>query len=81
MRLLEIFKGREEWPLGISFDQTSYVSKNFQNWPLKSTADLRGYLSCLFSLLEVTGGMAELVIGILLIQSTTLHTTTAFSFC
>lgn len=81
MWLLEIFKGREERPLGISFDQTNCVSKNFRNWPLKNAADLRGYHSYLLSLLEITGGVAELVIGILLIQSIALYTTTAFSFC
>lgn len=56
MWLLEIFKGREERPLGIRFDQTNCVSKNFQNWPLKNAADLRGYHSYLLSLLEITGG-------------------------
>lgn len=58
-------------PLEISFDQTKSVPKDFQNWPLKSAADLRAYPSCLLSLSEVTGGMAELAMGILLIQSIT----------
>jgi len=50
MWLLEVFRGREERPLGRSSDQTNCVSKDFQNWPLKSAADSRGYHSCPCSL-------------------------------